>query len=285
MKRADENENYPGFGDADDFLPDNSDYSSREPEESGSGDSRQWTGKRRMRPLAKIVLTVVTIAALVLVLNETLLKVRHVRVLGNRTISAATIASEAGLNRPMSLLTIDESRIRRELERDPYLAFVELRRLFPNSIVLVVKERAPCANVQGGGVMYLVDEEAYVLRTFSTTKAQNTLPVVIGMQVSDAKNGLQVVSSRIGRVDEYKAVISELLQQGVVTEYDQINLTDSEHIYLRHKDGYVADLGTAKELMAKIGTLRAVVSALQANGFRNGYIDVTIPGEAIYSPE
>ena len=47
----------------------------------------------------------------------------------------------------------------------------------------------------------------------------------------------------------------------------------------------MAELGTAKELMAKIGTLRAVISALQADGLMNGYIDVTIPGEAIYSPQ
>ena len=284
MKKAEENGNYPGFGDADDFLPDLHEDSAAAGARNGR-DTREWTGKRRMRPLARLVIIILTLGALTLVLNETLFRIRHVRVLGNRRYTAEEVAAKAGLNRPMSLLSIDENRIRTALERDPYLSFTELRRQFPDGLVLCIKERAPCANIQGGGVTYLVDEDAYVLQTFSTTKPVNNLPIVIGMQVSDAKKGLQVVSSRIGKVDEYRQVMQELLLQGVVSEFEEINLTDSEHIYLKHKSGYVAELGTAKELMAKIGTLRAVISALQANSLNSGYIDVTIPGEAIYSPE
>ena len=274
---------YQGFGDANDFLPDENDHQTQEDERES--DRREWAGKRRIRPLAKIVISLLVLAGIALVLNATLLKIRHIRINGNRSFTAAEVAQQAGLNKDMSYFTVNEAQIRTALERNPYLEFVTLRKQFPSTLVLFIKERSPCANVQGGGIMYLVDENANVLQTFNTAKTDNTLPVVIGLQVSEAKPGSRIVSSRIGKVDEYCQVMEELLLQGVVNEFDQINLTDSEHIYLRHRLGYVADLGTAKELMAKIGTLRAVISALQEEGLRNGYIDVMIPGEAIYSPE
>ena len=88
-----------------------------------------------------------------------------------------------------------------------------------------------------------------------------------------------------GKIKEYCDIMQELLLQGVVAEFDQINLTDSNHLYLRYQDGFVAELGTLNELMAKIGTLRAVVAELRANGLGSGYIDVSIPGEAVYTPE
>ena len=274
---------YQGFGDANDFLPDENDHQTQE--DDRESDRREWAGKRRIRPLAKIVISLLVLAGIALVLNATLLKIRHIRINGNRSFTAAEVAQQAGLNKDMSYFTVREAQIRTALERNPYLEFVTLRKQFPSTLVLFIKERSPCANVLGGGIMYLVDENANVLQTFNTAKTDNTLPVVIGLQVSEAKPGSRIVTSRIGKVDEYCQVMEELLLQGVVNEFDQINLTDSEHIYLRHRLGYVADLGTAKELMAKIGTLRAVISALQEEGLRNGYIDVMIPGEAIYSPE
>ncbi len=278
-----EDAGYQGFDDANDFLPDEND--TRPDLSNRASERREWTGKRRIRPFAKMIISLLVIAGVALVLNATLLKIRHIRINGNRSFTAAQVAEQAGLNKDMSYFTVNEAQIRTALERNPYLEFVTLRKQLPSTLVLFIKERAPCANVQGGGIMYLVDENANVLQTFNTSKTGNTLPVVIGMQISEAKPGSRIVSSRICKVDEYCQVMEELLLQGVVNEFDQINLTDSEHIYLRHRLGYVADLGTPMELMAKIGTLRAVISALQAEGLRNGYIDVTIPGEAIYSPE
>ena len=276
---------YQGFDDANDFLPD--DFYEEEPQEDGGRrrDTRVHTGARRMRPFPKILLTILAVALVGVVLNETLMKIRHVRVIGNRSIPAETIAVQAGMNRDMSLLFVDEARIRSDLERNAYLQFLELRRIFPDTLVLIVKERAPCANVQGAGALYLVDENAFVLQSFDTITAPNTLPVVIGMQVSEARPGRKIGSNRSVKVDEYCLIMQEMLLQGIVGEYREINLTDSNHVYLKHQDGFMAELGTVNELMAKIGTLRAVVTELQGYGLRNGYIDVSIPGEAIYTPE
>ncbi len=279
-------DNYPGFGDENDFLPDQFSSSEQDQRLRERSDTREWTGgRRRMKIVPKLLLILLIAAALLIVLNATLMKIRHIRVLGNRSVPADVIAVQAGLNRDLGFFTVDGKRVQEKLEQNPYLEFVELRKVFPDTLVLIVKERAPCANAQGAGSMYLIDENAYVLQTYDTVTPQNTLPVVIGLRVSEAKPGRRIVSSRDGKIKEYCDIMQELLLQGVVAEFDQINLTDSNHLYLRYQDGFVAELGTLNELMAKIGTLRAVVAELRANGLGSGYIDVSIPGEAVYTPE
>ena len=283
MAREKQDQYYPGFDDADDFLPDEDEL--RGEPRGSDRDSREWTGGHKLRTLPRVLLGLLIILAVAVILNYTVFRVYHVRVIGNQTYTSAAVAAQAGLDKSTGFFTVNVDKVRENLEKDPYLAFVDLRRQFPNTLVLFIKERMPCANVQGGGNVYLVDEDAYVLKTLNPARERNSLPMVMGMQVSEAKAGSRIVSYKPGKVDEYCELMQELLLQGVVNDFDQINLTDSEHVYLRHVDGYVAELGTLKELMAKIGTLRAVVSALQESGLRNGYIDVTIPGEAIYSPE
>ena len=282
MTNRGDGDNYPGFDDVNDFLPD---PSGSDREGPAADPARDRPGKRRLRLLPRILLAILILGAAVFILNHTLMKIRHVRIVGCRTLSVQEVAAQAGLNQDMGFFTVDRAKVRTQLERNPYLEYVDLKRRFPDTLVLYIRERAPCANVQGAGAMYLVDEYAYVLRSISNMDVRNSLPVVIGMQVSDAKVGRQLASNRSGKVQEYIEVMQELLQQNIVNEYDLINLTDSNHVYLRHLDGFMADLGSTKELMAKIGTLRAVVTELQRSGMKNGYIDVSIPGEAIYTPE
>ena len=274
---------YPGFDDMDDFLEE--DAGEHDHAYPGGRDIRVRTGRRKIRTLPKVLFAVLLIVSALYVLNGTLLRIRHVRIFGNRTIKADEIAKLAGMDKDMGLLTVDVRSIRQRTETDPYLKFIDLKRIFPDTLVLEVRERAPCANVQGAGALYLVDEEAYVLQVFDTVVPPNKLPVVIGMQVSDARRGQQLISNRDGKLDEYCQIMNELLQQGIVGQLEQINLTDSNHLYLKLKSGFMSELGTANELMAKIGTLRAVLTELIPAGYTGGYIDVSIPAEAIYTPE
>ena len=284
MSRPRDGQGYSGFDDANDFLPDESDAWESE-KARGGRDTREWTGGRRMRPIAKLTLALLAVGGLMLVLNATLMKIRHVRIIGSRTIATETIAEQAGLKKDMGYFSVNVNAIREAVERNPYLQFKEMRKQFPDTLVLIVKERAPCANIQGGGALYLVDEDGYVLQAFNEVTAPNNLPTVTGLQVSEAKIGRQIVSNNPDKLESYRLIMEELLYQGVVVDFIEISLTDLNHIYLRHRNGYMAELGTTKELMAKIGTLRAVVDALTQEGWVNGYIDVSIPGEAIYSPQ
>ncbi len=264
----------PDEGFAEDFLPG----------DGPEADAAVRPPRRRLRLLPRVLLWLLVTLGIALVLNATLFRIRHVSVVGNRNIPADTIAALADIRPGMGFFSINEAHIREGIEQNPYLQLIRIQRAFPDTMALVVKERAPFANIQGVGALYLVDEDGYVLNKIEGLTPQNSLPVVIGMQVSEARTGRQILSSKEGKVDEYRTLIGELRLQGAVNLFNQINLTDDSHIYLRHTDGMIADIGTLSELMAKIGTLRAVINEISRSGPVTGFADVTIPGEAIYSP-
>lgn len=268
----------PGLWDDDnEFLPNSRDNLS----EPGGEDE----GGRRLRPFIRLLLTLLVLAGVVYALNMTLMKIRHVSVEGNLRISAADIAALAGLDKETTLLTVNENAVRRGVESSPYLEFQALVRVFPDTLVLKVRERAACAHIQGAGALYLVDEFGFVLASNPNIHARYSVPLVFGVNVAEAVPGRLIVSNQAGKVDEYSRIMQELLLQGVAADIEEINLTNSEHIYLQMRCGYYVNIGTAQELMMKIGLLRAVVAKLGELGHATGYIDVSIPGEAVYSPE
>ena len=252
-----------------------------------AGPGAQDWSRRKIRPFARVVLLVAGLLILFLVLNATLFRVRHIQVNGLRTRDPQSVVELSGLNRGMISIFfgVNERDVEKRLSSDWYLSFVSIERRFPDTLILNVKERAPCANVQGQGSLYLIDEEGFVLANTGSISKSNNLPVLTGLQVRSIRVGEVVTPAKQDQFEDYLNVIAELLKQGCVTEIDQINVTNSEHIYLTTVSGYTADLGQARELMAKIGTMRGVVNKLKEMGRIGGMIDVTIPGEAVYSPQ
>ena len=235
--------------------------------------------------LFKGLLGIVLLFLAVVGLNSTLFRIRSVRFEGLRTIKAEDVAREASLNREMGFFSVDTSAIKAAVERNPYLECQRVERRLPSSLIIHVKERSPCANVRGGGAFYIIDENANVLSFINASASSNSLPDVIGISVRDARLGQLLNTERPEKIEEYKAIIEELLLQGVVNSFSSIDISDSSHIYLTSREGFIADIGTCSELLAKIATLRGVISSLVEMGYNAGMIDVSIPGEATFSPQ
>ena len=264
-----------------DFLPDR--VRRDEPRQYDRDEITHRPG--RGRRIARLFLWLLLTAGVLFVLNATLFRVRTVDLEGLRTIPKEEVANQADLKRSMSWLFPDVNGIRTRIERNPYLEFLSVTRHFPGRLVIHLKERAPCANVRGGGAFYVVDEKCNVLSTINATYTNNGLPDVVGIAVRSANAGMRITAEREDRIDMYEQIIEEMLLQGVVNLFSGIDLSDGQHIYLTTFSGYTADIGQCKELRAKLGTLRAVMNWLMENSRGGGMIDVSIPGQAVYSPQ
>ena len=64
----------------------------------------------------------------------------------------------------------------------------------------------------------------------------------------------------------------------------ELNLSSLESIYIVTLDGFTANIGSAEELRAKIGTVRAVVRELRNREKKGGMIEATVPVQASYRP-
>ncbi|MBQ9262588.1 MAG: FtsQ-type POTRA domain-containing protein, partial [Clostridia bacterium] len=99
-----------------------------------------------------LVLTLVVILAAAVLVNESLLQIRNIGVVGNSKITWDEIVTDAGLKKRTSFFTLNEKKIAAGINQNRYLVYEKMEKHFPDSIVLYVKERLPRANVQVMGV-------------------------------------------------------------------------------------------------------------------------------------
>jgi len=231
-----------------------------------------------------LILTLILICAVAVLLNESVLKIRNVAVVGNDEITWEEIVRMAGLDQNISYFAVNENKIREGINANRYLVYEGLTKEFPGSLTLYVKERKSAANVQVMGVMYLLDEEGMVLERLGSTQPDGTLITVTGFQAKEVRLGHQINPGTQAQLEVYMALMEEIQLQNYQDQVSELNLSNPDSLYLVTVDGYTAHLGDGTELRAKLGTLRGVVAKLREMGKYGGVIEASVPAVATYTP-
>lgn len=240
----------------------------------------------RRTGMLTILAMVALIFAILVILNETMLKIRNVAVIGNQKYSWEEVVKAAGLDRPTSFFTVDEQTIIRNMRANHYLVFERMEKGFPNSLTLYVHERTPIARVQEMGVEYVLDEEGMVLERGVQSKDSKYvgLMFITGLKPKEMRVGQIMQAGSSTQMEAFKALIREVILQNIAAEISELNITDPESLYLITRDKFTAHLGSPENLCAKIGTVRAVIAYLRDIHSNGGMLEADIPGEAVFSP-
>ncbi len=271
-------EDLPDFIPAGEPLPEEEPFSSARPKARRQTRRKQPSGK-------KIIWTLVSLGAIILLLNLFVFRIRHVRVEGYGRHDPNEIVRMAGLDKSVSYFGLNRADVEAALMSDRYLKVVGFEKRFPSTLILTVRERGLCANVQFNSVWYMVDEDGFVLERLGQETPRNTLLTVNGMQVRDARIGSKMIPAREDQLNAYCLVMKELLNQGYANAIAEIYVGDPKTVTLLTRNGFTVHLGSAEDkLMAKIAVTRGVAAKLVELGKESGSIDVTDVSEAIYSP-
>ncbi len=251
--------------------------------EDAPDEQLQPPARKRSGVLALVLTLAVLLAASVLV-NESLLRVRRVAVVGNHSISWEDVVVSAGLRGNVSFLSLNEKKIAEAINKNRYLVFEKMEKQFPDAVTLYVRERATRANVQVMGVTYQMDEEGMILERLGNVQPKDDLITVTGFQTREIRLGEIIVANMAAQMEAYRGLMQEILLQGFADQVAELNLSNPDSLYLITKDGYTAHLGDVSEMRAKIGTVRAVVGKLREMGKRGGMLEASVPAVATYTP-
>lgn len=246
----------------------------------GTEEAVQRSPGTRMLVLVCILLIFVSLA---FILRGLLFTIRNVKVHGISQVSWQDVAISAGLGPASNYFNLDEERIREGINSNRYLIYQKMEKVFPNTLVLYVRERQPSARINYIGIAYIMADDGMILeRTKDLTKFTD-LMTVSGMAIGDIRVGNVLPLST--QVDVCVNIIRELDQQNFLSQIKDLNVANPASIYMTSIDGYSIHIGDAKDLQAKIGTVRAVLQALRKGGYPIGVIEATVPGEATYRPD
>lgn len=184
---------------------------------------------------ARVTVTVALgslIAALsMFVLRSNIFDLVEVRVVGNQHVDAGAIRHALMKEFPHNLFRIHLQKVRRLVEAQSWVGACQVRRVFPNTLKILIVERRPVALAKIENELFLVDREGAVLQSYGSGFEHLDLPVVRGLESSTQGN---VFPSNRAKMETVMQVVAELDSgaEKLSDRISEIDVSDSNRIAL-----------------------------------------------------
>ena len=266
--------------------------------------SGEKTGKRRGResliPFRAVGFVLLMAAAAALVLFFGVFRIREIKVVGNRDVSATDIIRFSGIRRGGSILTLSEDETQRNLlssaakaamDQGNYnyyrLEFRYLEKEMPGTVTIAVREREACCWCTWGGIMYVMDKNGMVLYETENLdmRSQVQLTEVKGLTIrSGAQAGQTIVLSSAAQETLFRDLFLEMKITGCTQAIREADLSNPDSVLLTTRDPFTVSLGDGGLLHAKLRSMLLVRGKLLEMGKNTGSINVSNPESPFYSP-
>jgi cell division protein FtsQ len=241
----------------------------------------------RARPIVRVLRAVLVLAALVgtgywigqAATERPWLLVRHISVHGNQRVQQGEVLGLLDGLKGTNLLTADLAPWRSRLFASAWVADATLRRRFPDTVDVEIRERAPAGIARVGTTLLLIDAGGQVIDEYGPRYAEFDLPVIDGL-IADAiavppavdRVRGQLVFRLLAELGTRPALARRVSQIDVSDAHDVQVLLDGDSAVIRLGDTQFAErLESYVQLQA---TLRQRVPDLD-------YVDLRF-GERVY---
>jgi cell division protein FtsQ len=210
----------------------------------------------------KVVLLLIIILIIVsyLVLSYApIFNVKTIEVNNNSKITDERIIELSGITKEINLLKINKNQVIINLKKEPYIEDVSIKRKFPTTVELDIKERVPAFLLQIAESYVYVDIQGYMLE-ISTEK--NELPVVTGLttDLSNVKAGDRLNkedSDKLNRIIQIINIAKSKEVYHLITKIDVSNLNNCS-VGLE-TEGKTAFLGDCSELDIRMDYMKTII--------------------------
>lgn len=236
----------------------------------------------RSRALPWIAAATVVLVALWLLLTNAVFVVRDVQVVGSGEIPESDVRHLSGIRLGSRIFSVDEERVRLNVESDGRVAFVGLSRRLPNRVVLTVRPRTKDAVILQGGKILVLDSDAYVVSVTDRVPDANAV-YVTGLRASTYMLGRQLDTAD-GRCGCMKVVLEALKAKGATVYAAELNVADTANLKLITRTGMTVLLGNSENMENKVAWMAGALADLEARGETDGQLDVSSATKADYAP-
>jgi hypothetical protein len=237
--------------------------------------------KNKRRSPVLIILLLILLAGMGF-LGYNLFNIRTIEVTGNKNKKADYVIQLSGIEKGMNVFKIDDGILKETLEKDPYIAFIEAKRVYPDKIVLKIKERTPAALILNEDNTLLLDSEGYVLKIEKNNENDN-YPAVSGLNVSNFSLGKQVGFADEAQYKAMKTIIGGIYTEGINALIAEINLFNINDIKMITRKGIQIKFGSYETTEKKILWIKKVLAYFDEKGIDKGTVDVSTGEFASYN--
>lgn len=248
--------------------------------------------KRKKMARQTMGMTIVVVAALALLTVlacSQVFVIRDVMVVGNRNLLREEVVTQSGVKIGDNLLGITAQHLREQLEKNRYIEYDGHEFDYRGTLTLRIKERLGMAVVYDLGYYYVLDASGMVLEcTGSTYPTGVAGPKISGFSIEP--NSRITVGEKLpvhdrGQLETAEFVLSELDHTSMLARSSELNVKNTENLYILTADGTKVVLGDTASLRTKLLIAREVLTLREEEGGLMGAkIDVSSGYNAHYIP-
>lgn len=235
------------------------------------------------RKIARMVVVVAAVLAIVLgVIWQKLFVVRQVVIEGDVQASQEEIVRAAKVEFGGHISRVNEDALRANLESGGSYALEGVRKRYPNTVILTVRQRTKDAVVVNGGQYLVLDSDGYVIEQHASMP-ENSGVYVYGLNATSYRIGSRITAPE-DRLATMKTVLEAVRNVNAAQYISDIDISDSESLRITTRTGIVAQMGDLENLENKMRWLCSAVSDLEARGETHGTLDITSGDKADFKP-
>ena len=203
---------------------------------------------------------------------KSILPLRHIAFIGNRHLTDAEMRQLTGIRLNDSLLMISGSQVSRQMLKSPWVRSVSLRKEYPGSLSIDIKEAEPFALLDMNNHLFLLGGDGRLLEELRGDSVP-FLPVITGDPYNE-KEGLKE-ALKLARL---------MNEKGLSSETDRLEIVAHKPTELSVKiDGVLVKIGEG-EYEEKIERLIKLEKDIKSTGVPIDYIDLRFERKAIVKP-
>lgn len=248
---------------------------------------RRHTTRRRRRGRFQglyRLLSIVAVAAAIIVACVVFFRVNEVTVAGNSRYTAEEIIEASGIEIGDNLIALSKSQVASRIRTQlPYVESVAIDRMLPDGVLLTVRERVAAAAVDSGDGRWLISAQGKLLERAEGEQVM----VITGLtaQVPYAGEQLQVAAGEETTLSYVLALLSELESRGMLSDCGALDCTATASMTLSYGI-YQVKLPRRSDYSKLLLLLQSALADERMPEGVPGTFDLTVKdGEAYFSPQ
>ena len=216
---------------------------------------------RGRRLVATMIVASLTIAAGSLVVSRSsLLRLRHLEVVGISSLTRAQVVRLAALSSSTNVLWFDAGAVERRLESDPWVATATVSRRVPGTIRISVVERAPVAMIRTEVAFTLLAADGVALGTVAADPMLPEIVVMTGSSLPEGNAPAQAAARAIAGLDGGRrpAVVRAVVDAGALS----VELEGGTRVEFGDTTGIEAKTAAARQILRWATTQGASVASV-----------------------
>ena len=175
----------------------------------------------------------------------------EVKVIGAEKINESVYIALSEISLGENIFKISKTNIINAIKTESYVDEVNVKRVYPGTVEISVKERKTAYNVEHNGIYVYIDKNGYILETNPEPYAVVTLEG-IDSDLNSLELGDRLNEEDLSKFNDLMKIMNSLSKDNLKDKLTSINISDEKNYILNFKnDNKIIELGDTSDLSTK----------------------------------